>query len=283
MTDFFADLEAQLRTAHGRRPSALRRAARPVAVAATLLAIAGVALALVVTLAGGGARERAAAPAPAQPVLPGHGHPVPIVVRNGTAVPGLARRIAERLAADGFEIARVDNAPRRDIARTSIAFRDDGGPTAAGIADRLGVSLLVKADSGPKVTVVLGADARNGLPAKRRRVLTTRLQCVAPTLNASGIARIVTDASVFTLRVSAEGLPAGSSYGVWLTASNQGEPDRFLGFTPQAARDGTVRFVAGLPSGAPAWTVLVITRESGPRPVAPGPVVLKGGPRYPAP
>jgi len=283
MTDFFADLEAQLRTAHGRRPSALRRAARPVALVATLLAVAGGALGLAVALSGGGARERAAAPPPVRPILPEHGHPVPIVIRNGTTVPGLARRIADRLAADGFEIARVDNAPRRDIPRTSIAFRDDGGPTAAGIADVLGVSLLVKADSGPKVTIVLGADARGPLPVAPRHILTTSLRCVDPTLRASAIARIVRDAGILTLRVRVSGLPRGSSYGVWLTASDRGEPDRFLGFTPDAAPDGTLNFVAGIPSGAPTWTVLVITRESASRPTAPGPVVLKGRLRYPAP
>ena len=58
MNDFFADLEAQLRTAHGRRPSRTRRAAAPVAVA---LALAS-ALALVVAL-GGGSTEREVASA----------------------------------------------------------------------------------------------------------------------------------------------------------------------------------------------------------------------------
>src|SRR4051794_18830993 len=99
MNDFFADLEAQLRAAHGRRPSRIAHLPRPAAIAASLALVAGVAVAVAIALSGGDARQAAR---PETFTVPAEHVPAPlrehaVAVLNGTRTPGFAGRIAPSL------------------------------------------------------------------------------------------------------------------------------------------------------------------------------------------
>ncbi|HMJ37490.1 MAG TPA: LytR C-terminal domain-containing protein [Baekduia sp.] len=149
MTDFFDDLERQLVAATAERPRRLRRArARHGAVLATvLLALLAGGAALATALTGAGTGDdpgRPAAPATtAQTVTvdPQTGQIAPgsftVAILNGTAVPGLARGVANRLQNAKFKIGNVTNAARQDHAATVVHY----APGRIGEASRVAAAI----------------------------------------------------------------------------------------------------------------------------------------------
>ncbi|MBW3538045.1 LCP family protein [Candidatus Parcubacteria bacterium] len=93
-----------------------------------------------------------------------------LIIQNGTATPGLAGRLQERIEADGYRInvAALINAPRRDHATTQIIDYSGGAkPNTLAYLERL---LGVKAtapENPPRnapadITVILGEDYLSG-------------------------------------------------------------------------------------------------------------------------
>jgi hypothetical protein len=171
MTDFFADLERQLVDATAQRPQRLRRArARRGAVLATmLLAVLACGAGLASALSGGGDGGGSARPA-------GHratqttaaGHPFTVAVLNGTAVPGLARGVANRLQNGRFKIGNVTNAAAHDHTQTHVEYVPGYDVEAGQVAGTIGLQdfTLTPIDAGSrvlagdsaKVVVIVGAD-----------------------------------------------------------------------------------------------------------------------------
>lgn len=84
---------------------------------------------------------------------------VAVAVRNGTDRAGLASQVADALRSAGFVVTDVGNARRVDS--TVIRFRDGHEAEARFLADQLPGDIPVrKADGGPPVVLLLGADAR---------------------------------------------------------------------------------------------------------------------------
>jgi hypothetical protein len=281
MSDFFADLEGQLRSAHARRPSRARRAAAPVAAVALALAAA---LALVVALGGGGStsREAASPQAAPSPVLrvpttpvPVPAHPAGVALLNGTTQPGLAARIASRLGDQGFRIVAVTNAARKNATTTRVGFRGSDASTALALAARLRVHLvgpLRAADAAlagreAGVVVVLGEDAAGGIVSAPTRPVTPAASVLRPAGGTAASATVTVTGGL--LKFSGRGL-ARHSYVLWLLG--QGGARHALGHTP-VPFNGRLRFTAPLPADARRYTTILLTRGTGARP---GPVVLVG-------
>lgn len=87
-------------------------------------------------------------------------------VQNGTAVAGLAKRVAAVLRAKGFVVERVGNAPSADIATTQLRVHSAVSFAAQKVRDALGapadgaeiVSQSADPSSRSDVTIVLGRD-----------------------------------------------------------------------------------------------------------------------------
>jgi len=90
-----------------------------------------------------------------------------IEVLNASGVPGLARQMAERLQAMGFQIVRVDNAPSV-VNSTTIIDRTGRPGVARLVAEVLGRSRITNQPGiGPDLTVIVARDLARGrtLPA----------------------------------------------------------------------------------------------------------------------
>lgn len=89
--------------------------------------------------------------------------PVTVQVLNGSSVAGLAARTSDRLAASGYQVAPVGDAPRTQ-AQTSIVAQRGARSAGDSVAASLGVptSRVTEGSlpSGITVQVTLGADAR---------------------------------------------------------------------------------------------------------------------------
>jgi hypothetical protein len=188
MTDFFDDLERQLVTATQHRPQRLRRArARHVAALATVLVAvlaggAGLATALSNGGDGGtgiGAPAATTPSTPAErttvaPTTPSQSRRFTVAILNGTAVPGLARGVANRLQNANFKIGNVTNAAAQDHATTMVHYAPGRQLAAMQVAARIGVKDTVlrpishdeRAIAGTQATVVVivGSD-QNTSPA----------------------------------------------------------------------------------------------------------------------
>jgi hypothetical protein len=263
MTDFFADLEAQLVGAHARRPAHRR----PVVAVVAVAALVAVALALAVTLAGGpsSGERRSARPAPAA---------TSVTVLNGTTIPGVARITADRLQAAGFKIEQVNDAPSAGHGRSSIGYAGDDRAAALAVARRLHIATVRHLPSGrPAVVVTIGQDVLRGvvraLPAATFPLRAARVR--------TGTA-VIQRAPRLTLSVRASDLARRNTYGVWL-AGGPVAP-HFLGFAP-VPRAGILLFSNVLPADARRYARLLITRESTVPPTRPGPTVLTGDLRFP--
>ncbi len=86
-----------------------------------------------------------------------------VEVLNGTARDGIARRLADQLAAAGYDVVRVDTADRRDYAETSVVSLSGDQRAAATLASRLrlpssAVRLAPVANSPADVRVIVGGN-----------------------------------------------------------------------------------------------------------------------------
>lgn len=285
MNDFFADLEAQLRAAHGRRPSRTARLGRPAAVAASLAAIAGIAVAVAIALGGGDARQAAR---PGTFTVPTRHVPAPsrahaIALLNGTRTAGLGGRLAPSLLRAGFTIAAVDD-DTRPADHTRVLFRPGALDTALAAAARLHVGRVEQltdehSPAGADVVVQLGPDAPRGATGLAAAGPTAVLRPPGRRGTAQGLATTTIDhANAVLLHFSSSNVGRGG-YGVWLV--ELGRPPHFLGFTPETFRNGALEFEAPLTVDVHRPNTLLLTRESAQRPTRPGKVVLQGQLRFP--
>ena len=86
-----------------------------------------------------------------------------VIVLNGNGRTGAAAAGAERVRALGYTIGTVGNAPRRDVTRTIVMYRQDYRPEALRLAADLGVKIVGPLDGltpkdmlGAHVALVLG-------------------------------------------------------------------------------------------------------------------------------
>jgi hypothetical protein len=87
-------------------------------------------------------------------------------VENGTTIPGLAARVAEKLRRRGFTISEIRNAPNQDIQITEIQSLPSQATASEAVWKALelggGTANLSSAgtssDTGSDVTIVLGRD-----------------------------------------------------------------------------------------------------------------------------
>ena len=109
----------------------------------------------------------AAAPAPGhrRRGLAAHGS---VAVLNGTTVPGLARRVADRIAQSGFRVGTVTNATSQQHRTTVISYGPGRHAQAEAVARALslGAAALAPLDAssrvvarGAGIVVTVGADA----------------------------------------------------------------------------------------------------------------------------
>jgi hypothetical protein len=192
MTDFFDDLERQLVEAANERPRRVGRArARHGAVLATVLlgvlaGGAGLATALSGSATDGGPTRPAAPTATASQtvtVSPRTGRVAAggstVAVLNGTAVPGLARGVANRLQNSGFKIGNVTNAADRSRFATLVQYAPGREAQARAVARALAVggAFVRPADAGSRaiagaqasVVVVVGSDQNTSPDRKTSR------------------------------------------------------------------------------------------------------------------
>jgi LytR cell envelope-related transcriptional attenuator len=75
-------------------------------------------------------------PAPVDPAS------VTVAVLNGTTVPGLARQVGDRVAAKGFQVGNVDDAPDSDQQRAEsvVQFAQGHRREAMAVGGKLGIS-----------------------------------------------------------------------------------------------------------------------------------------------
>jgi hypothetical protein len=95
--------------------------------------------------------------------------------------------------------------------------------------------------------------------------------------HALGVANVLAQGSQRALAIQAQGLLPSSThsfYAVWLV--NTPTDAQRLGFAPPVGRDGRLQAVSALPTQAPHFHSLVITRETQSNPSRPGEVILSG-------
>lgn len=89
---------------------------------------------------------------------------VRVVVENGTNVPGMARRVADILRREGFQIADVGNTPTPNVATTEVHQHSRVANAGLKVRAALGVAakdvpvISETADNTSDVTIILGED-----------------------------------------------------------------------------------------------------------------------------
>jgi len=84
-----------------------------------------------------------------------------IHVLNGCGVQGAANRLAELLKQQGYEVAKVGNAPRFDYALSEVVYRNGSSEQARQVASALGINIIRPQDdqsSEADVTIIVGRD-----------------------------------------------------------------------------------------------------------------------------
>jgi hypothetical protein len=281
MTDFLAELEAELRTAHDRRHAARRRAAAetalrrlPVAVA-IMIAVGGAGGFLAVTAgdhgrSGAPGRSAAVSPLPSEPLLSTSQSPLPrgsVTVLNATGRPGAAGHVA-RVLQLGTAIAEVglDSGPKRAVTVVRYAPGFDRQATALAHHLLAGAALepldpaTRNAARAADIVVEVGDDLDTA---------TTTVRAPDAAVAAGGVVGRIERGGERVVTISAM-LPRGVSYAVW--TQGDGRP-RFAGFATPVT--GTRPWTAVLsPSMVGKARSILVTRESTDRPRTPGPVVL---------
>jgi len=119
------------------------------------------------------ATQQSSLPAPAPlPAAPDGLPPaVPVEVRNGNGVTGMARQLARQIGTGGLKVTRLSNQPGFGVRRTRIEFEPAQRAAAERLAGRFdGVQLQEVASCAPaRMRVVLGRDL-----ATRARALVLR-------------------------------------------------------------------------------------------------------------
>jgi hypothetical protein len=91
-----------------------------------------------------------------------------VAVLNGTTVPGLARRVADRLVSSGYRIGTVTNASNQQHPATLVSYAPGAQAEAQAVAQQIGVSPSAVAPldastqviaRGAAVVVTVGADS----------------------------------------------------------------------------------------------------------------------------
>ena len=93
------------------------------------------------------------------------GQSAKLEVLNGTPRAGLARQLADQLAATGYEVLRVDSAERSDHAETSLVVLNGNQKAASALAARLrlpesAIRTETVANSQADVRIIVGQDFR---------------------------------------------------------------------------------------------------------------------------
>jgi hypothetical protein len=112
--------------------------------------------------------------------------------------------------------------------------------------------------------------------AKPKLDSTIRLSSTEPSLNAAGLAYVLSAGSRRAFYLTAQGLPPSSGffYAVWLYNSpSSAEP---LGRAPSVSSNGRMAGGNPLPSNAGDYAKFIVTRETSTHPSQPGPIVLSG-------
>jgi hypothetical protein len=105
---------------------------------------------------------------------------------------------------------------------------------------------------------------------------TIRLSSSEPSVNAAGVAYVLSEGSRRAFYVTAQGLPPSSGffYAVWLYNSpSDAEP---LGRASSVSSNGRMEGGNPLPSNAGDYAKFIVTRETSTHPKEPGPTVLSG-------
>jgi Sigma-70, region 4 len=105
---------------------------------------------------------------------------------------------------------------------------------------------------------------------------TIRLSSSEPSVNAAGVAYVLSDGSRRAFYVTAQGLPPSSGffYAVWLYNSpSDAEP---LGRASSVSSNGRMEGGNPLPNNAGDYAKFIVTRETSTHPKEPGPTVLSG-------
>jgi LCP family protein required for cell wall assembly len=86
--------------------------------------------------------------------------PLRLQVLNGNGVSGAAGQMAERLSAEGYEVASVGDAPNKDYQTTTVIVRS-GSDAGQAIVQRLGFGVVEvgSVDNAYDAVVIVGADA----------------------------------------------------------------------------------------------------------------------------
>ncbi|HEX4114680.1 MAG TPA: RNA polymerase sigma factor [Solirubrobacteraceae bacterium] len=112
--------------------------------------------------------------------------------------------------------------------------------------------------------------------AKPKLDSTIQLSSTEPSINATGVAYVLSAGSRRAFYLTAQGLPPSSGffYAVWLYNSpSNAEP---LGRAPNVSSSGRMAGGNPLPSNAGDYAKFIVTRETSTHPKEPGPAVLSG-------
>lgn len=198
-----------------------------------------------------------------------------------------ARRFASALSRELMPLARdplpaIPEPPRRTAMRQMRP-----GPRLRGRRLIATLATLVAATAAVAVAVVLISDHSTNRPARASRDKGTQskgaqtlhrlvLQPAGRDRTAFGAAAVVRQGGTLLLLLQARGLKPnhGDSYAVWLL--NTPADSRLLGFvSPLVGPDGTFSSGVTLPDDAVRFRTLEVTRETRPRPTAPGQPILR--------
>ncbi len=94
----------------------------------------------------------------------------------------------------------------------------------------------------------------------------------------TGVAQVIQQGNQVGVVIVAQGIPANTkhdAYAVWLYSSPTST--KFLGFVnPGVKTDGKLQTAGVLPANASSYKELLVTKETQPKPAAPGKIVLQG-------
>lgn len=112
--------------------------------------------------------------------------------------------------------------------------------------------------------------------AKPKLDSTIQLSSTEPSVNAAGVAYVLSAGSRRAFYLTAQGLPPSSGffYAVWLY--NSPSDAKPLGRAPNVGSDGRMAGGNPLPSDAGDFAKVIVTRETSTHPSQPGPTVLSG-------
>ncbi len=112
--------------------------------------------------------------------------------------------------------------------------------------------------------------------AKPKLDSTIQLSSTEPSVNAAGVAYVLSAGGRRAFYLTARGLPPSSGffYAVWLY--NSPSDAKPLGRAPNVGSDGRMAGGNPLPSDAGDFAKVIVTRETSTHPSQPGPTVLSG-------